>query len=53
MKKKAERIESKPIETMFKNRFKEKLVQQFEAKEITQKEISLKYGVGWNSRTEI
>ena len=46
MKKKAERIESKSIETMFKNRFKEKLVQQLEAKEITQKEISLKYEVG-------
>jgi transposase-like protein len=46
MKKKVENIENKPIEKLFKNRFKEKLVQQFEDKEITQKEISLKYGVG-------
>ena len=46
MKKKVESIENKPVEKLFKNRFKEKLVQQFEDKEITQKEISLKYGVG-------
>jgi hypothetical protein len=36
MKKKVENIENKPIEKLFKNRFKEQLVQQFEDKEITE-----------------
>ncbi len=46
MKKKAEPFESKPVENLYKDSFKIKLVQQLEAKEITKKDIALKYGIG-------
>jgi hypothetical protein len=45
MKKSSEITDSKPLNKLFKDSFKKKLIQQIEAKIITSKQTRLKYGV--------
>jgi hypothetical protein len=46
MKKRVKPIEEHPLNKLFKDSFKKKLIQQIESKIITPKQVTLKFGIG-------